>query len=181
MAESDPFPLPPRLAELAKDLPRGLLRFTPVPGRARRDGWSPARQRGFLVRLALCGSVNAAAQAVGMTRRSAYRLLEREGAESFAAAWDRAFDSGRRGRMDHAIEQALLGETQPVFYRGRQCGERVRFSTGLTIAVINASTARKKQGATENKGYPSNDSGSFGNFRSSAKPAMVGRGRSRCR
>jgi hypothetical protein len=182
MDDSGPFPLPPRLAGLARDLPPGLLRFAPVAGRGRRDGWSAARQRAFIVRLALCGSVNAAAQAVGMTRRSAYKLLERPGAEHFAAAWDLALDCGRRGRRDHAIEQALLGEVRPVFYRGRKCGERVRFSTGLTIAVLNAMAAKEQAAAaTEKKGFSSNDSGKFGNFRNAPKGAMVSRGRFRCR
>lgn len=180
MRESDPFPLPPRLAELAQDLPHGLLRFKPAPGRARRDGWTAERQRAFIVRLALCGSVNAAAQAVGMTRRSAYKLLERPGAESFAAAWETALGCGRQSRLDHAIEHALLGEVRPVFYRGRKCGERVRFREGLTIAVLNVMAAERAV-AVERKGLSSTRSGNFGNFRSARGDAMVGRRRSRCR
>ena len=64
--------------------------FVPVPTRARRDGWSPARQAGFIGALAETGSVAAAAARVGMSRESAWRLRLREGADSFAAAWDAA-------------------------------------------------------------------------------------------
>ena len=65
--------------------------FHPVPLRARRDGWTPARQCAFLAQLYLTGSATAAAGAVGMSRASAYRLREREGAQGFAHAWDAVF------------------------------------------------------------------------------------------
>jgi len=121
-----------------------------------------------MIRLALCGSVNAAAEAVGMTRRSAYKLLERPGAESFAGAWEAAFDCGRKGRLDHALEHALVGEVRPVFYRGRQCGEEVRFREGLTIAVLGLMLRKaaepSKQPVVENKGISSTRSGTFENF-----------------
>jgi hypothetical protein len=55
--------------------------FTPVPlARNRHDGWSPQRQRQFLVVLAATGTVGRAAQAVGMSKISAYKLRKRKGA-----------------------------------------------------------------------------------------------------
>lgn len=156
----DSLSLPPRLAALAADLPLERLAFAPVPVRGRQDGWSEARQRGFVVRLALCGSVGRAAAAVGMTRRSAYRLRTRPGAEEFAAAWDMALGWGRASRVDFAIERAVAGEVRPHFYKGRKCGEEVRFSDGLTIAVLNMMAreprARERDEAAasaENKGF----------------------------
>ena len=62
--------------------------FTPVQLRARRDGWGPELQCAFLAQLYLTGSVSLAARRVGRTRESAHRLRAREGAGSFAAAWD---------------------------------------------------------------------------------------------
>ena len=72
--------------------------FVPVPTRTRRDGWTPARQAQFIGALAETGSVAAAAARVGMSRESASRLRAREGAESFAAAWDvaKAFSDARK-------------------------------------------------------------------------------------
>src|SRR5688500_16357126 len=64
--------------------------FYPVPLRARRDGWTVQRQTDFLGYLAETGSVMAAAETVGMSRKAAYALRARPGAESFAAAWDAA-------------------------------------------------------------------------------------------
>jgi hypothetical protein len=72
-----------------------------------------------------------------MTRKSAYNLRERAGAEGFAGAWDRAQGMGRSGALDRAIERSVAGEVRPVFYRGRKCGEQVRHNDGLTIAVLN--------------------------------------------
>ena len=62
--------------------------FVPVPLRARRDGWTVARQGRFIGYLAETGSVAEAARRVGCSRETAYRLRRREGAGSFAAAWD---------------------------------------------------------------------------------------------
>ncbi|HEY0149224.1 MAG TPA: hypothetical protein VGB70_09465 [Allosphingosinicella sp.] len=66
------------------------LRFTPVPLRARRDGWTPKRQRAFIHVLEETRSVTRAAAAVEMARETAYRLRQKTGAASFAAAWDAA-------------------------------------------------------------------------------------------
>jgi hypothetical protein len=86
--------------------------FTPVAlDRVRHDGWTPARQRLFLVALATIGTVDAAAQAVGMSRISAYNLKKRAGAESFADEWDRALGFGRSIMLDYAMERAMHGVT----------------------------------------------------------------------
>ena len=114
------------------------LNFEPVPsGSTRHDGWTPERQRGFIEQLARIGVVSAAARAVGMSPKSAYALLKRAGGESgFARAWASARDEGCRRALDTAIERALNGVATPVFYRGRQIGERRRYSDGLLIAAL---------------------------------------------
>ncbi|NJC33595.1 hypothetical protein GGR88_001069 [Sphingomonas jejuensis] len=112
------------------------LAFTPVPVRARHDGWTPDRQRAFIDRLGELGLVAAAARAVGMAPKSAYRLRDRPDAASFAAAWDAALEEGGRRALDTAIHRALHGTATPVFYRGRQIGERRRYNDGLLIAAI---------------------------------------------
>jgi hypothetical protein len=86
--------------------------FTPVPlARVRHDGWTPERQRCFLIALAAMGTVDSAAQAVGMSRISAYNLKKRVGAGSFAAEWDRAVGFGRSMTFDYAMERAINGVT----------------------------------------------------------------------
>ncbi|HET9640527.1 MAG TPA: LysR family transcriptional regulator [Allosphingosinicella sp.] len=65
------------------DLPPPPPGFTPVPLRARRDGWTPERQYGYLLALAACGHGGRAAKAVGMSQQSAIRLRRRPEAAEY--------------------------------------------------------------------------------------------------
>lgn len=125
--------MPKRLAHQRRRRPPF---FRPVPLRARADGWSEARQCEFLALLYVKGSVAAAARGVGMSCRTAYRLRERAGAESFAQAWDHVLTPPGSGRVAavrpdyRKVTLATLnawletGFVQPVIYRGRMCGIR---------------------------------------------------------
>lgn len=70
-------------------------RFKPVLVRARADGWTVARQRGFIRALGEGLTIERAARSVGMTARTAYRLHDRTHAASFRKAWRMALDSAR--------------------------------------------------------------------------------------
>ena len=98
--------------------------FDPVPGRARRDGWTPERQRLFLHELAQSRSVGRAAASVGMSRESAYRLRVRPGAASFAAAWDKAL-APRPSRDE--VPAFLRAKIVPVRIGRRIVGQRVHY------------------------------------------------------
>jgi hypothetical protein len=150
VADSHSYALPPRLADLIAGDEWAALAFTPVPVRRRHDGWTPARQRGFILRLALAGNVAGAARAVGKTPKAAYDLRARPGAASFAAAWDRALGWGCEQMHDLAIERSLLGEVRPVFYRGRRVGERIVYDNRLLLAALRAEDRRHD--AAEKKG-----------------------------
>ena len=103
----------------AKLLAGTVLAFPPVPQQRRRaDGWTPAMQANFIRALEAMGSVGQAARAVGMGRRSAYRLRNRPGSEGFAAAWDRAIAMGRMRQFDYAMDRALNGITTVRVLRG---------------------------------------------------------------
>lgn len=113
--------------------------FIPVATERRRhDGWTPERQRAFLAHLDQFGGVGAAARAVGLSRASAYALRARPGAESFAAAWDRALENGRLRAYDEAVRRGLHGYTTPVMYRGKVVGQRRRFDNRLLFAACYA-------------------------------------------
>lgn len=105
-----------------------LLQFTPVPSRARHDGWSADDQRQFIARLARGHSVDEAAKALGHSRQSAYALRRKAGAEEFAAAWVNAQALGRHvweaRRCSPGSDLAYAFETLlvPRFYRGRLVG-----------------------------------------------------------
>lgn len=70
--------------------------FDPVPVRARRDGWTPERQRTYVAALFETGHMGKAARAVGMTEQSAAKLRRRSDAASFASACEAAYRAGRR-------------------------------------------------------------------------------------
>jgi molybdenum-dependent DNA-binding transcriptional regulator ModE len=129
------------LAELEAAMDAGELDeipFDPVPRlRQRRGGWSAERQRLFIALLRLCGSVSAAAKAVGMTPRSVYRLLKHEGAESFAEAWNVAFEEGLERTRASALERALTGALVPVYRRGKLVRVEHRYSDKLALGLLS--------------------------------------------
>lgn len=113
------------------------LAFTPVPFMVKRhSGWTPDRQREFIHQLSRIGVVSAAAKAVGMSRNSAYKLRERDGAESFAAAWDMAMEMGHDNAHEHAITRAIEGYTVPYYYGGLLRGEVRRYDNRLLLALL---------------------------------------------
>ena len=121
--------------------PAHLLRrrppfFHPVPLRSRRDGWTVARQCGFLAQLHLTGSVREAARRVGMSRASAYRLRARAGAEGFAQAWDHVLTPPAAGRARRAREdyrKVTLGALAARVERGLVCPLVLR---GEIVAIL---------------------------------------------
>lgn len=103
-----------------------LIKFVPVPLRAQHNGWAPGLQLRFIVALARGAGVGEAARSVGKSRQSAYLLREKPGAESFAAAWDRAVAfAGTAAGIGHTPASGVIGiETivVPRHYRGRLVG-----------------------------------------------------------
>lgn len=120
--------------------PDTLLLFTPVPAqRVTANGWSPEVQRAFVAALARVGTVAAAARSVGRSSRSAYQLRVRAGADcGFARAWDSALARGRAEALDIAIGRGLEKRREPVWYRGRQVGWRIRHDNTLLLAALRA-------------------------------------------
>ncbi|WP_439534302.1 hypothetical protein [Polymorphobacter sp.] len=100
--------------------------FDPVPVRARHDGWTPARQHEFIMRLADTGSVTEAAEAVGMTVQTAYRLRRHPDATQFREAWDRAVEQAGAQLEQAALARALHGERESRFQHGLEVEARVR-------------------------------------------------------
>jgi hypothetical protein len=106
---------------------RRVPAFTPVPLRYRRDGWTPGRQSDFLGHLAETRNVAAAARHVGKSRESAYRLRDKPGAESFAAAWDSVLAQPRAAPMStHALlwHRAFYGTLKPIMRGGKHVATR---------------------------------------------------------
>jgi hypothetical protein len=110
--------------------------FTPVPRKYRCDGWTPERQRAFIVALAETGSVKHAAKRINMSPEGAYYLRRQPGAEEFNAAWAAALDLGVQRLADIALERAIDGVPVPVFWKGEQVGERRRYNDRLLMFIL---------------------------------------------
>lgn len=128
---------PSRPTETPEGVP--IPAFTPWTGERRRgSGWTAEAQWAFIAALTRLGCVAAAAQAAGCSVRSAYRLRDRPGAESFAAAWASAAARGRDMAQQVAIERAIHGKLVPVFRGGHFLGYRVAHNDRLLTAVLAA-------------------------------------------
>jgi hypothetical protein len=115
-----------------------ILAFTPVPMlRRRRNGWTPERQALFIDSLAQCGSVTMAAHSVRMSARSAYALLDKDGSDSFAKAWDQALMMGIDALRGAVMQRALKGGWVPVTRHGRVVGRRFRYFDRLACSVLS--------------------------------------------
>ena len=121
--------------------------FTPVPLRYRRDGWTPGRQSEFLGRLAETGYVAAAARHVGKSRESAYRLRDKPGAESFAAAWDSILaqrPSAPKSTHELLWHRAFYGTLKPVMRGGRHVATRHSPDDDAVIKLYRAEMRRRR-------------------------------------
>lgn len=132
------------------------IAFTPVPRRRnRRNGWTPEAQRLFIAALEECGCVARAARAVGMSPRSYYRLLESEGADSFAEAVDQAIARGVERVRGEAMLRALHGSWVPVVRRGRVVRMEFRFNDRLALGILSGrndrSVAERRERATSRR------------------------------
>lgn len=96
-----------------------------VPFRYRHDGWTPARQRAFLIALGTGGCVRDACKAVGLASTSAYRAKRRM--SEFGAAWDKALERMTPVLEHVAYTRAVDGWEEPVFQGGKLIGHKWRW------------------------------------------------------
>ena len=109
---------------------------TPVVETERHDGWTPARQAAFLRELAATHNVTAAAQAVGMSRQSAYKLRARLRGQPFDKGWEAAFVQRFDVLAEAALDRALNGVEVPHYHKGELIGTSRRFDERLTLGLL---------------------------------------------
>lgn len=105
---------PPDSPAVATANPPLWFAFEPVPVRYRRDGWTPERQRLYVMGLVRWGDGRRAAALVGLSVQSAARLRRHRDAGSFTRACDLALRSGRRRRRE-AAARARAARTAGLF------------------------------------------------------------------
>ncbi|MFW2828679.1 hypothetical protein [Sphingomonas sp. ID0503] len=120
----------------SEDTSADLPSFTPAVTRARHDGWTADRQRVFIAVLAETGCVTDAADAAGVSPRSAYRLRARLDAADFAFAWDHALRQASNRLVSAAFEGAIHGRTQQIWKKGELAVQSRTPSDRLLIFLI---------------------------------------------
>lgn len=127
-----------RIPSSAAAGPQSPPSFDPVPIRARHDGWTTGRQVRFIAALAASKSVQAAANAVGMRRETAYRLRRRPGAASFAAAWDKIMEQRSAGFTDPSVawRRGFFGVVDPIVHGGRLVGLKHRYDNEALLKLL---------------------------------------------
>lgn len=110
--------------------------YTAPQAVTRHDGWSLDKQVAFLRALSATHSVSAAAQMVGKSRQSAYRLRSRLKGQAFDLAWEVAFHHSYDVLAHAALDRALNGVEVPVYYKGEKVDSFRRFDERLTVALL---------------------------------------------
>ena len=114
--------------------------FTPVPLRARHDGWTVEKQYAFIAALAETGIVEEACRRVGMSRTSADNLRRRPEGAHFRRAWEAAIDYSLYRIEEDAFTRSRKGVARPIFHKGEQVGEWRHYDERLTMFLL----ARRK-------------------------------------
>jgi len=146
--------------------------FSPVAISSRADGWTPERQWRFVEALSVTASVTQAARVVGVSARSAQRLLRHPEAAAFRAAWDEALAQVWQQLDQNVLDRAVNGDREfieregfVVMERKRPCSDRLmihllntreRAMAELRIEAIIAAKAapRCKRGKAGDKAPP---------------------------
>lgn len=121
-------------------LPAALERALANPKRLN----TPRRQQAaFLRQVPRCRTIAEAAALAGVNRGTLYRWRARD--PRFAAKWDAAVARLATEAADDIALQANAIDIQPVYYRGRQIGERRKVNTRLLIHVQNRLDADRRR------------------------------------
>ena len=123
-------------AEQARFNPPGPTLDDRAVARLNGNGWTAERQRAFLVHLAATGSVSHACRHVGLSRQGAYELRDRYPTSVFAILWKVAHAMGRRRLFDEALERAVHGREEAVWYGGEQVGTRIVHNDRLLMFLM---------------------------------------------
>lgn len=110
-------------------------RPSPAAAHARRDGWSPQRQRIFLEAIAEGSTVGEACAHVGLSPASAYALRRRAAGTSFRLGWDAANLLARDKVADTLLARAIEGQTE-TYTRGDAIFTRHRYDNRLATTML---------------------------------------------
>lgn len=107
-------------------------------------------EQAFLHALSQLGNVTAAAEAVGLGRRTVY--VWREADPDFAARWAEATEEAVERMEQEAWRRATQGVDRPVYQGGKQVGMVKEYSDNLLIFLLKGSKPEKYRERTEISG-----------------------------
>lgn len=106
-------------------------------------GYSPPRRRrcafrqaAFLAAFRTTACVSTAAKAAQIGRRRHYHWLKEDA--DYRLAFERVKEETIGALEDEAVRRAYEGWLEPVFYQGRQCGTKRRYSDKLLMFLLKA-------------------------------------------
>lgn len=121
----------------ALDEPIDLIEFTPVPRATKRwNGITAQKQRVFMDNLAASGCVKMASDSIGTSTSAMYTLRKSPGAESFAAAWDKAIEAGARRVLDMLMSHAIHGTPETLRKGDEVILERRKYNTRAMMWIV---------------------------------------------
>jgi len=98
--------------------------------------FTPEKAEDFCAVLSRGESPGAAADAIGVSRRTAYTWRKQN--PEFKLAWDAAIERGTDELEDEAKRRAWAGVEKPVFYQGAVVGHVREYSDTLLIFLLKA-------------------------------------------
>ena len=110
------------------------MKRAPGPGRGHRV--TKVVLTRFLAELAEGHTVKAATVLAKIGHTAVYERREKD--PVFAQAWAEALEQGTQVLEEEARRRALVGVTEPVFYKGEVCGEVQKYSDTLLIFMLKA-------------------------------------------
>lgn len=116
--------------------PSPLPGASAIPAYRRPRGWTVDKQQEFLMMLALNGSVSRAAEHVGLSASSVYRLRARPEAEVFREGWAQAMQVCVAGMRDVALDRAINGGTTTIYKYGEIVARRTVPSDRMLMFVL---------------------------------------------
>jgi hypothetical protein len=105
------------------------------------------QRQAFLDTLTDDGNVRRACRDSGLPRTTAYRLRKEE--PELAAAWDQAVNTGNDALEDEAIERALHGVEEEIWYGGKHIGTTRKYSDSLLMFLLKARRPEKFRDAAQ--------------------------------
>ena len=120
-----------------------------VPDAQRYDGWTPEKQKRFLIALARGHNVTKACAIVGMARSTAYALRDSARGAAFALGWKAAQLRSRDCLADELMDRAFNGVRESVTGDDGRITTRHRYDNQLAWKMLNRLDKRADAACTD--------------------------------